>query len=54
LADTLDIDIELEETEVNVGSFKADILAYETHRRKIIIENQLDKTNHDHLGKIIT
>jgi len=54
LADTLDIDIELEETEVNVGSFKADILAHETHGRKIIIENQLDKTNHDHLGKIIT
>jgi len=54
LADTLDIDIEVEDTEVNVGSFKADILASETHGRKIIIENQLDRTNHDHLGKIIT
>lgn len=54
LADTLDIDIELEDTEVNVGGFKADILAHETHGRKILIENQLEKTNHDHLGKIIT
>jgi hypothetical protein len=54
LSDTLDLDIELEDTEVSVGSFKADILATETHGRKIIIENQLDKTDHDHLGKLIT
>lgn len=54
LADTLDIDIELEDTEVNVGSFKADILAQDARGRKIIIENQLERTNHDHLGKIIT
>jgi len=54
LADTLDIDIETEDTEVSVGNFKADILASDTHGRKIIIENQLEKTNHEHLGKIIT
>lgn len=54
LADTLDIDIELEGTEVPVGNFQADILAQSERGRKIIIENQLDKTNHDHLGKIIT
>lgn len=54
LADTLDIDIEAEDTEVSVGNFKADILASDTHGRKIIIENQLEKTNHEHLGKIIT
>ncbi len=54
LGDALEIDIELESTEVNVGTFKADMLASDTRGRKIIIENQLNKTDHDHLGKIIT
>ncbi|HPX32764.1 MAG TPA: DUF4268 domain-containing protein [Erysipelotrichaceae bacterium] len=41
--------------EVYVGSYRCDIVAVdETTGIKIIIENQLDATNHDHLGKIIT
>jgi hypothetical protein len=41
--------------EAAVGSFNVDILAEEEGTgRKIIIENQLEVTNHDHLGKIIT
>ncbi|WP_054252882.1 DUF4268 domain-containing protein [Neofamilia massiliensis] len=41
--------------EVYVGSYRCDLLAIdETTGIKIIIENQLDSTNHDHLGKIIT
>ena len=47
--------ITVEETESHVGNFRADILAVETNTsRKIIIENQLEETNHDHLGKLIT
>jgi hypothetical protein len=43
------------QTEAAVGSFNVDILAEEESTgRKIIIENQLEITNHDHLGKIIT
>jgi len=38
-----------------VGSFNVDILAEEENTgSKIIIENQLEITDHDHLGKIIT
>lgn len=49
------IQIELNRTEASVGSFNVDILAQETGTdRKIIIENQLETTDHDHLGKIIT
>lgn len=41
--------------EVFVGSYRCDLVAEdETTGDKIIIENQLEATNHDHLGKIIT
>lgn len=55
LGETLGIEIELEDTDVTVGNFKADIVAKDINSdRFLIIENQLEKTNHDHLGKIIT
>lgn len=41
--------------EVYVGSYRCDLVAIdETTGIKVIIENQLESTNHDHLGKIIT
>lgn len=55
LGDEIGFDIKLLQTEAAVGSFNVDILAEEENTgRKIIIENQLEVTNHDHLGKIIT
>ena len=55
LADTLGLDITIDETESSVGDFNVDIFASETGtERKIIIENQLEDTDHDHLGKLIT
>lgn len=55
LSDEIGIEIKLIETEANVGKFNVDILAEEeTTKRPIIIENQLEVTDHDHLGKIIT
>ena len=55
LGEEVGIDIELLSTEAKTGSFSTDILAVEANtNNKIIIENQLEATNHDHLGKIIT
>jgi Domain of unknown function (DUF4268) len=55
LGDEIGFEIKLLQTEAKVGSFNVDILAEEENTgRKIIIENQLEKTDHDHLGKIIT
>lgn len=55
LSESIGIDIEVLETEASVGSFNVDILARDNgNDSKIIIENQLERTDHDHLGKIIT
>ena len=41
--------------EVYVGSYRCDLVAIdESTGIKVIIENQLEFSNHDHLGKIIT
>lgn len=55
LGEAIGIEISLEERESSVGNFNVDIFALENGSdRKIIIENQLEDTNHDHLGKLIT
>ena len=54
LSEELGFEINLIETEANIVSYRVDILAEDTNGRKIVIENQLEYTNHDHLGKIIT
>lgn len=55
LSNEIGFDIKLIQTEAKVGSFNVDILGEEENTgHKIIIENQLEITDHDHLGKIIT
>ncbi|MDV2503127.1 MAG: DUF4268 domain-containing protein [bacterium] len=55
LGEAIGIDLELEDTEVPVGAFNADIVTKEVGTDdNVIIENQLERTNHDHLGKLIT
>lgn len=54
LADEIGLDIEVEDTEVYIGSYKADIVAVDGENRKVIIENQLSKTDHKHLGQLLT
>lgn len=55
LGETIGIEISEIITEATVGGFSADIIAKESGTNRIIvIENQLEDSNHDHLGKIIT
>jgi len=55
LSDEIGIGIQLVQTEASVGKFNVDILAEEENTgRKIVIENQLEITDHTHLGQIVT
>lgn len=55
LSEEIGIPIKLTRTEAPVGGYSVDILAEEENTGKIIIiENQLETTDHDHLGKIVT
>jgi hypothetical protein len=55
LNEALDLELSLVEREASGDmTFSADILAEDVSGNYYIIENQLEKTDHDHLGKIIT
>lgn len=55
LSDAVGIGIVVTQTEASVGRFNVDILAEEENTgRRIIIENQLEITDHSHLGQLIT
>ena len=54
LSKEIGIDIEVIDTEMSVGRYNVDIYARDIESNKrIVIENQLENTNHDHLGKML-
>ena len=55
LGKTIGIELEFEAQEKSVGPFRADILCKDTATGDwVLIENQLERTDHTHLGQLIT
>ena len=55
LSEVLGMDLEAIATEQFVGPFRADLLCKDAYTQAtVLIENQLEKTNHSHLGQILT
>ncbi|MBI5696223.1 MAG: DUF4268 domain-containing protein [Nitrospirae bacterium] len=55
LCDTIGMELEVEAQEKNVGPFRADILCRDTTTSNwVLIENQLERTDHTHLGQLLT
>jgi hypothetical protein len=55
LGSTIGMELEVIGREENVGSFRADILCRDLRTNAhVVIENQLEQTDHKHLGQVIT
>lgn len=55
LGETLGLELELEAQEKAVGPFRADILCKDVGTNAwVLIENQLERTDHSHLGQLLT
>ena len=54
ISDAIGIPLEALETEASVGRFSADILARDPDGNAALIENQLESSDHTHLGQILT
>ena len=54
LNEVLDLNLASAEREQSAGSFNVDLVAEDDTGSAVVIENQLERSNHDHLGKLIT
>lgn len=55
LADTIGMELEMEAQEKDVGPFRADILCKSLEDDSwVLIENQIERTDHKHLGQLLT
>ncbi len=54
LNDALGLSLSNPEREQTAGSFNVDLVAEDENGNPVIIENQLEKSDHNHLGKLIT
>lgn len=54
LSEALDLPLQDAKREQAAGDFSVDLVAEDDKGNTVVIENQLEKSNHDHLGKLVT
>ncbi len=54
LGELLGMDLELEVAEHPIGGFSLDLLGRDSNGGVVIVENQLEQSDHSHLGQILT
>lgn len=54
LNDVLDFPLSSAEREQSAGTFSVDLVAEDQSGNVVVVENQLEKSDHDHLGKLLT
>ncbi len=54
LSEAIGVPLSDPKRELLAGDFQCDLVAEDGNGDRVIIENQLEPTNHDHLGKVLT
>ncbi len=54
LNEIIEPNLSVVERESSAGDFKLDLLAEDDQNQTVVIENQLERSDHDHLGKVLT
>lgn len=54
LGEAIGVPLTFAERERSVGDFNVDLVAEDGAGKPVVIENQLDRSDHDHLGKLLT
>lgn len=54
LSEVLDLNLASAEREKSAGDFSVDLVGEDEEGNTVVIENQLEKSDHDHLGKVLT
>jgi hypothetical protein len=54
LSQTIGVDLDTQAVEKRVGAFRADILCKDDSGNLVLIENQLERSDHGHLGQLLT
>jgi Domain of unknown function (DUF4268) len=54
LNDTVDVSVSTARREQTAGDFSVDLVAEDVAGDLVVIENQLERSDHDHLGKLLT
>ena len=54
LGERIGVKLNVVQREAKVGSFNVDLLCEDGDSNAVVVENQLEATDHDHLGKLLT